>query len=37
MESDRLDLKPRTPIKVAAHFLIGAACGLAIAIVFLGF
>jgi hypothetical protein len=37
MESDRLDLKPRTPIKVAAHFLIGAACGLAIAIAFLRF
>jgi hypothetical protein len=35
MESDRLDLNPRTPAKIAIQFLLGAACGLAVIIAFL--
>jgi hypothetical protein len=37
MESDNLDLKPRTAIKIATHFFLGAACGLALVIAFVRF
>lgn len=35
MESDNLDLNPRTPVKIAVQFLLGAACGLALVIAFM--
>jgi hypothetical protein len=37
MESDNLDLNPRTPAKVAVHFLLGAAFGLALTIAFVSY
>jgi uncharacterized protein YacL len=35
MESDNLDLNPRTPAKIAVQFLLGAACGLALVVAFM--
>jgi hypothetical protein len=35
MESNNLDLKPRTPTKIAIQFFQGAACGLTLIIAFL--
>jgi hypothetical protein len=37
MESDNLDRNPRTPAKIAIHFLLGAACGLALVIAFVSY
>jgi hypothetical protein len=35
MESDNLDLTPRTPAKIIIQFFLGAACGLALVMAFL--
>jgi peptidoglycan/LPS O-acetylase OafA/YrhL len=37
MESNNLDLNPRIPAKIAIHFLLGAACGLALVVAFVRF
>lgn len=37
MESDNLDLNPRTLAKIAIQFLLGAACGLALMVAFARF